>query len=406
MPRRELLGRPVLGLRRCGLRWQRENLAVWKSWRCHLTPAQIIPKARWLPILLLAGGTAAVYGQEIASPDFSQTFLSGPAEDVSSGWMKWRSADQGLEQTVFRLPMREARGLVQRTLGLYLDFVDRRSTYALAVTTFLDRSRTETKSRRTEVTIERAYGNQVDVLGLNLRLLQDKISSLRDSPEWLALRHTVQPAQKVAMALSDDRRANMPIDVSIRRAAAPKTISPDAYRDSEQEMAQVLRRLWTTYYQALIDAAERNPNGPVPLIPVRGGSTDVSSGLPGLPTLAGIESPLVGVWKYVGGSQQFNGVAEPQQVLLEVWTENGALAGRYRAELPDFDGVKKVDLRLKGNMAAPGGQMSFTFDSYDPPATGRIVLEGPGSTGMELLLIRAVSAPSPIPRGREVLQRY
>jgi hypothetical protein len=119
----------------------------------------------------------------------------------------------------------------------------------------------------------------------------------------------------------------------------------------------------------------------------------------------GADNPLVGVWTYAEGSQQFNGVAEPRQVLLELWMEDGALRGRYRAELPDFQGAKKVDLRLSGGVVSAHNQLTLNFESKDPPANGRIILEGPGSSGTELMFVRAVAAQSPIPRGRELLLR-
>jgi hypothetical protein len=109
------------------------------------------------------------------------------------------------------------------------------------------------------------------------------------------------------------------------------------------------------------------------------------------------------VWTYAPGSQKFNGVEEPHEVLLELWVENGQLAGRYRATLPDFGGVKTVDLRLKGPLAAATATQTLDFESKDPAATGKIVLEGPAE--MELMLVRVVTAESPIPRGRELLRR-
>jgi hypothetical protein len=110
----------------------------------------------------------------------------------------------------------------------------------------------------------------------------------------------------------------------------------------------------------------------------------------------------VGTWTYAEGSQQFNGVAEPKHVILELWMEKGFLVGRYRAELPDFDRSSIVDLSLRGK---PGsGRTVLEFHSSSPEAAGKIVLEGPGSGGMDLMLVRSVEG-APIPRGRELLTR-
>ena len=115
-------------------------------------------------------------------------------------------------------------------------------------------------------------------------------------------------------------------------------------------------------------------------------------------------NPLSGTWAYLEGTQQFNGVAEPRRVLLELWMEGGNLLGRYRAEIPDFDGVRKVDLRLRAK-AGKTGQTILQIQGGDPVATGEFVVEDPGAGGLNIMLVRSVDAGGPIPRGRELLTR-
>jgi hypothetical protein len=87
-----------------------------------------------------------------------------------------------------------------------------------------------------------------------------------------------------------------------------------------------------------------------------------------------------------------------------LWIDKGLLTGRYRAQLPDFDGVKRVDLSLSGK-AGSGHTQTLNFHSTNPEAAGRIVIEGPGPNGIELMVVRSVDPGSPIPRGRELLTR-
>ena len=86
--------------------------------------------------------------------------------------------------------------------------------------------------------------------------------------------------------------------------------------------------------------------------------------------------------------------------------ENGVLVGRYRAELPDFSGSRKIDLRLRAVSGANRNSLTLAFQSADSQATGEIVLEGPTEGGTELMLVRNVGAGSGVPRGRELLHRH
>ena len=84
--------------------------------------------------------------------------------------------------------------------------------------------------------------------------------------------------------------------------------------------------------------------------------------------------------------------------------EDGVLLGRYRAELPDFDGTRKVDLRLRGK-TSKGGHTILQIQSGDPVATGEFVIEDTGSGGLNIMLVRSVAVGGPVPRGRELLTR-
>ena len=87
-----------------------------------------------------------------------------------------------------------------------------------------------------------------------------------------------------------------------------------------------MEKLWTRYYQALADAVEQKPSGSAPLVAVRGSGNSPSAAPgapPAPPAVATAGNPVAGAWTYVQGSQQFNGVEEPREVLLELWVENG-----------------------------------------------------------------------------------
>jgi hypothetical protein len=297
--------------------------------------------------------------------------------------------------------MREARGMIEQAWGGYHEFLDKRRIYSEALVSYIDEGHTQPQSGQKIVTLGAVYQDQIQLLGVNLEVLQGKLDALRNTPEWVSIRRQVQAESTQTFQLLSSRRSEMPLDLSLKRAEPVSMITASVYRDSEHQTTEALDHLWTRYYQALVDSVEQSPGGSRPLLARRpsepAGDSPAASG--------GTDNPLVGVWTYAEGSQQFNGIAEPRQVLLELWMEGDALMGRYRAELPDFQGVKKVDLRLKRAVGSAQNQLTLNFESKDPPASGRIILEGPGASGTELMFVRAVAAQSPIPRGRELLRR-
>jgi hypothetical protein len=353
-----------------------------------------------LLLVLLSGPLGAQQPRDLPPPpDFLQSSLVVAVNALTVSWGAWRSADAGLEQRVFRIPMREARGMIEQAWGAYREFLDKRRVYSEALARYIDEGHAQPQSGQKIVTLGAVYQDQIQLLGVNLEVLQGKLDALRNTAEWVSMRRQVQAESMQAFQLLSSRRAEMPLDLSLKRPEPVSMMSSSVYRDSERQTAEALDRLWTRYYQALVDSVEQAPGGSRPLIARRPSEPAVDS--PG--SSAGTDNPLVGVWTYAEGSQQFNGVGEPRQVLLELWMEGGALMGRYRAELPDFQGVKKVDLRLSGGVVSPHNQLTLNFESKNPPASGRIILEGPGSSGTELMFVRAVTAQSPIPRGREML---
>lgn len=349
-------------------------------------------------LLLGAGALAAQEPKDLPPPpDFSQTTVATAADATVRAWAKWKAADAGLEQRLSRLPMAEARDLVQRASTAYREFLERRRAYSEAVTAYIGQSTAETRPRQPAVTLGAVYEDQVQLLGVNLNLLTEKLDTLRDGPAWISIRRAVRADMADAFKLQSLRRAEVPLDLSLKRPQSVSLMPAPVYRDSERQVAEVLGRLWTRYYEALIEATAGTAGSP---------QTPASAGPAGsAPAARAPDNPLAGVWTYIEGSQQFNGVAEPSHVILELRMENGALTGRYRAELPDFQGTKEVDLRLIHGTPSGPNQQTFEFESKDPAATGHIILEGPEPSGKELMLVRAVTGQSPIPRGRERLQR-
>jgi len=329
-------------------------------------------------------------------PTFSQDDVAARADKVVNAWETWCRADRKLEQRIFQLPMGEARHHLRLSLGAFLDFLAARGAYAESVASYLA-SRAGSVRSVSILPEDAAYQDQIGMLGTILADLQERLVSLRDSPAWLTIRRDVQAQNDRALKLQSTLRARLDNAPTFRTPRPPADTSALAYQDSERGLAETLRGLWTAYYQALADAVEQKPTPALtPLDPV-GGAHSAS------PAARSVEGPQVEVWSYTEGSQQFNGVAEPKHVLLELWTENGLLLGRYRAELPGFRGIKTVDIRLRG-AASAGGAQTLQIDSKDPAVAGQIVLERAGFTG-ELMLVRVVPARSPIPRGREVLRQ-
>ena len=87
------------------------------------------------------------------------------------------------------------------------------------------------------------------------------------------------------------------------------------------------------------------------------------------------------------------------------WLARVRARSRYRAELPDFSGERKIDLRLSARTGASHSPVILDFQSADPQSQGEIVLEGPLEGATKLMLVRNVAAQGPIPRGRELLRR-
>jgi hypothetical protein len=354
---------------------------------------------RALPGLLLLFAPALAAQQALpAPPDFSQDPIARAARDFAAAWTQWRSGDTGIEQKIYQLPMADARDLLQRSLGRYLDVLDARRAYSEALAAYIDSSRLQPRPGQPVATVEVVYRDQIDLLGVNLSVLQEKLDALRASNDWVAIRRAAQPGRTDLLALQSSRRADMPEDLSLDspdHPRAPNAIAGQLYRDSEAKLLDSLEKLWTRYYQSLEDAVEQKPAGAATLVAVRGAAAAAPPG-----AAANAATPVAGNWTYVQGSQQFNGLGEPSGVLLELWVENGMLAGRYRAELPDFQGPRKIDIRLHGPLDTAANLQTLDFESKDPNGTGKVTLEF-NPTRKELMFVR--SSQTIIPRGRETL---
>jgi hypothetical protein len=276
--------------------------------------------------------------------------------------------------------------------------VDAHRAYADAVAGYIEAVRLQPRPNQAVVTTDAVYRDHIALLGLSLAILQEKLDALRVSNDWVAVRRAVQPGRTAALALQASRRDDMPVDLSLDSPDHPGSLNvmpAVVYRDAESKLMESVEKLWTSYYQALADAVEQRPSGSPPLVAIRG------SGEAPPPVASADGNPMAGSWTYVRGSQQFNGVGEPRDVLLELWVENGLLVGRYRAELPDFAGPRKVDIRLHGPLAAGANAQALDFESKDPDGAGQVALEY-NPTRREIMFVRP-AAQSILPRGREVL---
>lgn len=366
-----------------------------------VTKSCAIPCRGMAVTLLLVQGALCAAGQPAEnparlppSPGFRIDAAIPRADQMAAAWAKWDSADRDLEAGVFQLPMAEAQQTLGRSLGLFLDFMDARGSYAEAVAARIEKG--YHASGATIVTLDLVFTDEIAILGANVAALQDRLALLRGSPDWLDVRRNVLSDLDRALERQSVLRKEMLAASPVQSDGPAEAISAREYRECERLLAESLTKLWTGYYQALAAAATRKPQGSVSLIPVRGGVA-----APTVPK--SVSHPMEGVWIYLEGSRLFNGAGEPRQVLLELWLENGVMLGRYRAQLPDFSGTRKVDLRLRGSPSA-GGPLTLQIESNDTGAKGQIVLEGPAASGV-LTLSRIVPAGGPVPRGREMLRR-
>ena len=258
-------------------------------------------------LLFLARALAAQQNPP-APPDFSQEPIMRAAQEVSAAWNKWKAGDADLEARIYKLPMAEARDLLQRSLGRYLDLMDSRRAYSDAVATYIETSHLQPRPNQPVVTVEAVYSDQINLLGVNLTALQARLDSLRASNDWVTIRRAVQPERTGTLALQSSRRNDMPEDLTLDTPDHPGTINAIpamAYRDSEIKLMESVEKLWTRYYQALDDAVEQRPSGAAPLVAVRGSAASLPLAT-GAPSPASAGNPVAGAWTYVQGSQQFN----------------------------------------------------------------------------------------------------
>jgi hypothetical protein len=366
---------------------------------------------RFAPVLwLIALPGAALAQQGERSPDFSQGVVAVASDDLYTAWNVWRASDQDLEQRVFELPMADARRRIQTAFSDLLAYIDKRRAYSQAVAACIASRPPDIRAAGSLISVNVVNADEIDLIGVNISAVQRKLNILRTVPDWLQIRSSVQKDRSEVLDLQQTLRQGIQIEFPMDSSNSyARPISLTVYRDSERQIREALARLWTHYYQALVDSVEQKRGQSTPLIASSiAPATNPAGAFPGsvgqLATASsGTNGPLVGTWTYVEGSEQFNGIAEPKHVILELWMENGMLVGRYRADLPDFDQTTKVDLSLHGK---PGfGRTILEFRSTSPEAVGRIILEEPSNKGANLMLVRSVE-DTPIPRGRELLTRH
>ena len=212
--------------------------------------------------MVLLAGAGGLGAQDVPldpPPDFSQESIRARALETANAWATWNQTATGLEQRVYELPMKGARALVQNALGTYLDFVDARRAYSQAVSAYIDELRAMARPAGPIVTQSAVYQDQVLVLGVNLNLLQAKFDTMRDSPDWVAMRRLVRPERDEASRIQGIRRQQITADLSFGTPAPTPVMSPILYQDSERQIAIVLQEMWTRYYQTLIDRVEQRP---------------------------------------------------------------------------------------------------------------------------------------------------
>jgi len=359
-----------------------------------------------LTVLWLAAGGSATAQSLTPPPNYSDSAVTEGAEETVTSWNAWLEASRNLEHDVPNAPMGEARDRIQRAFTAWLNFSDKRRIYSERVAGYIERFRPEAPGRKPLVNVETVSRDQLELLGISLSAVQARLDALRDTPVWAPVRRAVQTDRSEMMTLQNARRDDIPVDLPYGSAAPVRPLSLIVYRDSEHQVREAVDRIWTHYYQALADAVVKNGTSTplvttltLPAAPVADPAAAVAAEAP----VVGIDR-VAGTWRYVDGSQRFNGVEEPHDLLLELFAAKGVLTGRYRGTLTDFTGPHVVDVRLQQVPAAKGSsEIRLQFQNPEQNVSGQIVIEGPGASGLELQVIHMDGAG--LPRGREILAR-
>ena len=353
----------------------------------------------------LACGEPAMAQALPQAPDYSDSAIAESAEQANSAWKAWLLADRDLERDISSAPMAEARDRIQRSFSTFLNYSDKRRIYGERVAEYIERYRPETAGRRPFVNVEIVNRDQLELLGISLSSVQARLDSLRDTAGWATIRRAVQSDRSDVIALQNARRDEIPVELPFSAPVPPRPLSVIVYRDSERQARELVERIWTHYYQALVDEMERKAGTSRPLVasitlPVPAPEPAPSAAAPRISVL----DRVAGTWRYVEGSQQFNGVEEPRQVLMELFIEKGALTGRYRGTLTDFTGQHNVDVRLQQITGVKGSNdIRLQFQNAEQNLSGQITVEGPGASGLDLMVVHMDAAG--IPKGREILAR-
>jgi len=353
----------------------------------------------------LVSGAAAMAQTLPPAPDYSDSAVAEGSEQAANAWNAWLRGERDLEHDVLAAPMNEARDRIQRSFSGLLNYIDKRRIYGDRVATYIEIYRPETAGRKPPVTVEIVNRDQLELLGISLSLVQARLDGLRDTPVWATVRRAVQPDTSGSMSLQSARRDEIPVELPFSRATAPRPLSVIVYRDSEKQVRESVERIWTHYYQALVDAVDRKTVPPKALVssitppPPTPEPAPAGSG----PAISQVDR-LAGAWRYLESSQQFNGVDEPRQVLLELFVEKEALTGRYRGTLTDFNGPRNVDLRLQQVATVKGSNdIRLQYQIPELNQSGQIVIEGPSAGGVEVMVVHMDAVG--IPKGREILVR-
>jgi len=378
---------------------------------------------------LLCGVAGAQNPGTEPAPDYRDAGITATAEDAMKSWLAWQRGDRDLEKEVLKASMSDARDRIQRSFSALLAYLEKRKKYSESVASYIEHYRPETAGGKPIVTVETVNREQLGTCNAIIANLQGRIDGLRDSPEWARIRRSVTADTTAIAGIQSARRSELPIELPFSNPEPPRQLSVIVYRDSERQLREAVQSLWTHYYQALDDAAEQRPGGTPSLVasvtpPAVGAPTPVadpstgSAGPPAPPATAGIArtppaasaaiapapAMLVGTWRYIERSQQFNGVEEPHQVLLEIWMEkSGTLSARYRGILTDLDGPHELDLALH---QVPGSknskEVTLHYKLADQDAEGQFTIEGPGASGIDLTVAHGGHG---VPKGREIVVR-
>jgi hypothetical protein len=350
--------------------------------------------------------------------------------DANEAWLK---NDPGLAGDLFKGDPEDVRRRIHKAAALRDDAMAKQQTYLQLVIERLQDTRRRLTQASQGAIPTAAFKKDLESQQSRVLDEQERVEGLlRDLPEgdeYLLVRRALNEDRSNLVALQNDVAVRIRFLESTGKAqeaiqaAAPADSLAQKFDDLlkiwDEESAGAVRQRskWADLYKAMETSLDQkepakkgSPNkGGGANTPKGGKEEDENPNAPVVPlAVVKASAPLViragmaGTWTYRSQLGAWTGYGEPEAVTLELDRKGGEWIGVYTARLPGRSGVRGVRLALAGAPQSEGS-VRLRWKSQTPAAEGEmeIRLSGDG----RLLVERALSDDSYIPRGMEVLLR-